>query len=104
MNLLEQLKRYTTVVADTGDFDAIAAYAPRDATTNPSLILRAVQKSEYRRLLERVTSEHGAEPLDVQLDRLLVSFGCRLFLAVSRPRWTRACRLMLLAPSPRATS
>ena len=44
MNQLEQLKQYTTVVADTGDFQSIQAYTPRDATTNPSLILKAVQK------------------------------------------------------------
>lgn len=82
MNLLDQLKRFTTVVADTGDFDAIAAYAPRDATTNPSLILRAAQKPAYRSLVESVTGEHGAEPLDSQIDRLLVAFGCEILKIV----------------------
>jgi transaldolase len=53
MNQLEQLKQFTTVVADTGDFQSIKAYAPQDATTNPSLILKAVQKPEYRPLLEK---------------------------------------------------
>ena len=48
MNALEQLKQYTTVVADTGDFLSMRAYAPRDATTNPSLILKAVAKPDYR--------------------------------------------------------
>ena len=52
MNQLEQLKQFTTVVADTGDFQSIQAYTPRDATTNPSLILKAVQKDEYKPLLE----------------------------------------------------
>ena len=46
MNQLEQLKQYTTIVADTGDFQSIKSFAPRDATTNPSLILKAVQKDE----------------------------------------------------------
>ena len=46
MNQLEQLKQYTTVVADTGDFQSIKAYAPQDATTNPSLIRKAVPKDE----------------------------------------------------------
>jgi transaldolase len=82
MNLLEQLKRFTTVVADTGDFDAIAAFAPRDATTNPSLILRAAQKPAYRKILEGVTTEHGAEPIDGKIDRLLVAFGCEILKIV----------------------
>ena len=47
MNLLESLKRYTTVVADTGDFEAIAEYKPQDATTNPSLLYQAAQKPQY---------------------------------------------------------
>ena len=52
MNALEKLKSMTVVVADTGDFNAMKAFAPRDATTNPTLILKAVQMPEYRRLLE----------------------------------------------------
>jgi transaldolase len=47
MNQLEQLKQFTTVVADTGNFHQLAQFTPRDATTNPSLILKAVQKPEY---------------------------------------------------------
>ena len=47
MNALDALKTHTTVVADTGDFHQIAAFAPQDATTNPSLILKAVQKADY---------------------------------------------------------
>ncbi|MDP2020563.1 MAG: transaldolase family protein, partial [Hydrogenophaga sp.] len=50
MNQLDALKQLTTVVADTGDFNQIAAFSPRDATTNPSLILKAVQKPEYAHL------------------------------------------------------
>ena len=52
MNLLESLKRYTTVVADTGDIDSIKRYKPRDATTNPSLIYQAARKPEYAGLLD----------------------------------------------------
>src|SRR4051794_15106348 len=58
MNQLEQLKQFTTVVADTGDFQSIKAFAPRDATTNPSLILKAVQKDEYKHLLEKAVRDH----------------------------------------------
>ena len=56
MNQLEALKQFTTVVADTGDFNQIAAYTPQDATTNPSLILKAVQKPEYAHLLHEVVA------------------------------------------------
>ncbi len=53
MNLLEQLKQYTQVVADTGDFESMKQYKPVDATTNPSLIFAAAQKPEYGHLVER---------------------------------------------------
>ncbi len=56
MNQLDQLKLYTTVVADTGDFKQLAQFAPRDATTNPSLILKAVQQPEYAPLLAEAVS------------------------------------------------
>lgn len=75
MNQLEALKQLTTVVADTGDFQQIAAYAPQDATTNPSLILKAVQKPEYAHLLHEVVARHGAQGLDETMNRLLVRFG-----------------------------
>ena len=52
MNLLDSLKRYTTVVADTGDFESIARYKPQDATTNPSLLYQAAQKPQYEHLIE----------------------------------------------------
>ena len=75
MNQLEQLKQYTTIVADTGDFQSIKAYAPRDATTNPSLILKAVQKDEYKPLLEQAVRDHAGKSMDHIIDQLLVSFG-----------------------------
>jgi transaldolase len=75
MNQLEQLKQTTTIVADTGDFQAMKAFAPRDATTNPSLILKAVQKDEYRPLLEEAVRRHGGKPVGEIIDHLLVAFG-----------------------------
>ena len=60
MSQLDQLKQYTTIVADTGDFQAMKVFAPQDATTNPSLILKAVQKAEYKPLLESVVKAHAA--------------------------------------------
>lgn len=64
MNQLEQLKQMTTVVADTGNFLQLAQYAPRDATTNPSLILKAVQQADYAPLLAEAVKAHRNEPLD----------------------------------------
>ncbi|MCC7288188.1 MAG: transaldolase [Burkholderiaceae bacterium] len=75
MNALERLRQFTTVVADTGDFNAMRAYAPRDATTNPTLILKAAQKPEYRALLVQTVAEHAHEPVTGVCDRLLVRFG-----------------------------
>jgi transaldolase len=78
MNQLEALKQYTTVVADTGDFHQLAQFHPQDATTNPSLILKAVQKPEYAPLLQQVVAAHRGAPLDEVMDRLLVRFGCEI--------------------------
>ncbi|MCM1128874.1 MAG: transaldolase [Alistipes senegalensis] len=78
MNQLEQLRQYTTVVADTGDFQSIRSYTPQDSTTNPSLILRAVQKDAYRSLLEKAVSDNREKPVEAIIDRLLVSFGCEI--------------------------
>jgi len=78
MNQLEQLKKFTTVVADTGDFQSIKAYTPRDATTNPSLILKAVQKDEYKPLLEKIVKEHPNAPTGEVIDRLLIAFGLEI--------------------------
>jgi transaldolase len=78
MNQLEQLKQFTTVVADTGDFQSIKAYAPQDATTNPSLILKAVQKPEYRPLLEKTIADFPKAATGEVIDRLLIAFGVEI--------------------------
>jgi transaldolase len=78
MNQLDQLKQYTTVVADTGDFQSMQAYTPRDATTNPSLILKAVQKPEYLPLLEQVLQQHAGKSSDEIIDHLLIAFGLKI--------------------------
>ncbi|HYC43558.1 MAG TPA: transaldolase [Noviherbaspirillum sp.] len=78
MNQLEQLKQYTTIVADTGDFQAMKAFAPRDATTNPSLILKAVQKDEYKPLLEKAVRDNVRLPTGEIIDRLLIAFGLEI--------------------------
>lgn len=82
MNQLEQLKQFTTVVADTGDFQSIKAYTPRDATTNPSLILKAVQKPEYRPLLEQAVRDNPSLSTSEVIDRLLVAFGVEILKLV----------------------
>ena len=86
MNQLDALKQFTTVVADTGDFKQIAALRPQDrpqdATTNPSLILKAVQKVDYAPLLKSTVAKFGTRPLDEQMDRLLVRFGCEILSLV----------------------
>ncbi|QIM54405.1 transaldolase [Hydrogenophaga crocea] len=78
MNQLDALKQFTTVVADTGDFKQLAAYAPQDATTNPSLILKAVQKPEYAPLLAQAIARHGSADKVALMNRLLVRFGCEI--------------------------
>jgi transaldolase len=78
MNQLDALKSFTTVVADTGDFKQLDAFKPQDATTNPSLILKAVQKPEYAPLLKDTVAEFRGRPLDEIVDRLLVRFGCEI--------------------------
>jgi transaldolase len=78
MNQLEQLKQYTTVVADTGDFHAMQTFQPQDATTNPSLILKAVQKPEYRPLLEQTVQAHRGASTNTIIDHLLITFGLKI--------------------------
>ena len=78
MNQLDALRQWTTVVADTGDFKQLSISKPQDATTNPSLILKAVQKPEYRPLLDAAVKKHSGKPLDEVIDRLLVSFGTEI--------------------------
>jgi transaldolase len=81
MSLLDQLRKMTVVVADTGDFEAIAQYQPRDTTTNPSLLYKAAQMPHYRPLLDKVIasvqSEGGgpAKQMEAVIDRLFVAFG-----------------------------
>ena len=82
MNQLEQLKQFTTVVADTGDFQSMHAYAPRDATTNPSLILKAVQKPEYLPLLQSTIAEQKGQTLETVIDHLLIKFGLEILKIV----------------------
>jgi transaldolase len=83
MNALDQLKQFTTVVADTGDFQLMKQYTPQDATTNPSLILKAVQKPEYRPLLEQATRDHhGSAGVEAVMDQLLIAFGCEILAIV----------------------
>ncbi len=82
MNQLDALKQFTTVVADTGDFKQLAQFKPQDATTNPSLILKAVGMPDYRHLLQEVVDRHRGEPLDAIMDRLLVRFGCEILSVV----------------------
>ena len=78
MHQLDALKQFTTVVADTGDFRQLAQFQPRDATTNPSLILKAVQKSEYAPLLAATVQRYRGAPMEEVIDRLLVRFGCEI--------------------------
>ena len=82
MNQLDQLKAFTTVVADTGNFLQMAQYAPRDATTNPSLILKAVQQAEYAPLLSDTVAAHAGKPLADVVDQVLVRFGREILKVV----------------------
>ncbi|MDF2577599.1 MAG: transaldolase [Chlamydiales bacterium] len=88
MNQLDQLKKFTVVVADTGDFETIKAYAPRDATTNPSLIYAAAQKPNYRHLVDEALAygkKHGKDEQQFRaltLEKLLVNFGVEILKLV----------------------
>ena len=82
MNQLEQLKQYTTVVADTGDFQSIEAFTPRDATTNPSLILKAVQKPAYQPLLAETLQKYKGKSTDEIVDHLLIAFGLEILALI----------------------
>src|SRR5258706_7594792 len=84
---LDQLKKFTVVVAETGDFAALKQYAPRDATTNPSLILKAAQMSEYQFLVDKAIADNrakssGKELLARVLDDLLILFGVEILKIV----------------------
>ena len=98
-NQLEQIKKFTTIVADTGDFETIREFKPTDATTNPSLIYAATQKENYSHFLEEVLANRrnsglsGASQIEDIIDHLLVTFGCAIWRscrAASRRRPTRA--------------
>lgn len=85
---LDQLKQYTTVVADTGDFRQMEEFAPQDATTNPSLILAAAAKPEYRPIIEAVvgpyrrSSLRGAALMDELMNKVIVAFGLEILKRV----------------------
>jgi transaldolase len=88
LSQLDQLKKFTVVVADTGDFQTIKEFKPRDATTNPSLIYAATQKEQYFHLLDEVLAERkssglsGAAQIEDVIDHLLVRFGCEILKIV----------------------
>lgn len=88
LNQLEQLKRFTKVVADTGDFETIRDFKPQDATTNPSLIFAASQKEQYGHLLEEVVRDRanstlsGSAQVEDTIDHLLVSYGAQILQIV----------------------
>jgi transaldolase len=88
MNQLDQLKQFTTVVADTGDFESIKKYSPQDATTNPTLIFKAVQMPEYKHLLDKAIADNksgSAASADLPkkiIDDLLIAFGSEILSIV----------------------
>jgi len=88
LNQLEQLKKFTKVVADTGDFESIKDFKPQDATTNPSLIYAATQKENYHHLLEQVLADRkhsglsGAAQIEDIVEHLLVKFGSEILKIV----------------------
>ena len=88
LNQLEQLKKFTIVVADTGDFESIKDFKPQDATTNPSLIYAATQKEKYVHLLDEVIADRknsglsGAAQIEDIIEHLLVKFGCEILKIV----------------------
>jgi transaldolase len=84
MTQLESLKRVTTVVADTGDIDSIGKYKPQDATTNPTLLLKAAGQPKYKKLVDQALDHAGRQPgdeaarLGAFIDRLAIAFGCEI--------------------------
>src|SRR5437899_12660581 len=88
LNQLEQLKKFTKVVADTADFESVKQFKPQDATTNPSLVYAATQKPEYAHLLEGVLADRkksgltGAAQIEDICDHLLVQFGSDILKVV----------------------
>jgi transaldolase len=82
MTQLDQLKQHTVVVADTGDFEAMKAYKPQDATTNPSLILQAAQKAEYKAIFDKAVTDGKSGGVDAVMDKLVVAFGLEILKIV----------------------
>ena len=88
LSQLDQLKKFTKVVADTGDFESMRAYQPQDATTNPSLILQAAQKAEYAALVDKAVADNknsglsGHALVDDVIDHVLVNFGLEILKIV----------------------
>jgi len=98
LSQLDQLKKYTRIVADTGDFASLKEFAPEDATTNPTLILKAAQMPEYAYLVEKAIAEgkksglSGKAQVEDVFNRLLVAFGLEILKscrAASRPKQPR---------------
>src|SRR5271163_4005939 len=84
---LDQLKQFTTVVADTGDFATLKEFTPRDATTNPSLIFKAAQMPGYQFIVDKAIADNkarasGQELLNLVLDDLLILFGLEILKIV----------------------
>ncbi len=82
MTQLEQLKQFTTVVADTGDFESMRDYQPQDATTNPSLILKAAGQEQYKHLVQKALAETKGSDLSSTIDRILILFGLEILKIV----------------------
>ncbi len=82
MTQLDQLKQHTVVVADTGDFEAMKAYKPQDATTNPSLILQAASKAEYKAIFDQAVTDGKSGGVDAVMDKLVVAFGLEILKIV----------------------
>jgi len=82
MTQLDQLKQHTVVVADTGDFEAMKAYKPQDATTNPSLILQAASKPEYKAIFDKAVTDGQSGGVDAVMDKLVVAFGLEILKIV----------------------
>ena len=86
MNILKQLENYTTIVADTGDIEAIKEHKPTDATTNPSLIYKAAQMPQYQNLIQEAVdyakNQNNSNQLDVCMEKLSVNFGLEILKIV----------------------
>ena len=93
---LDLLRQYTTVVADTGDFEAMREHRPTDATTNPSLILKAVQKETYRPLLEKTVQDNPHASLPLLTFSTASAASTR---SVSTARWSASVQLMVTGVS-----